>query len=310
MVSGVYLTGESFNPIRRLLGLRLPIEKAPVILFRGLGKGRFAERECVLNRQGEPLTDLPPDSPPTPHPSATEPYFTDWDADGDLDVVIGNYFGEILLIRNEGSRERPRYGVRGELLEHGGRPIRVPGGLAGPEVADWDGDGLPDLLSGSGDGAVFLFRNQGKRGEPRLAEGVAIIPKGAYKDFLQPGQEPHRSEYSRIHATDFNGDGKLDILLGDMQRILRFRSDLSDEERESVDTLIRERREAVAERDRLFKDSAGAILSLGEKAEQTGSEFEKQQNLIAKRIDDLEAKLAAFADEDERHGFVWVFLRK
>lgn len=286
------------------------MEKAPVILFRGLGNGRFAESECVLNRRGEPLTDIPPDSPSTPHPSGTEPFFTDWDADGDLDVLIGNYDGEIILIRNEGSRERPRYGVHGELLKHGGRPIRVPGGLAGPEAADWDGDGLPDLLSGSGSGAVFLFRNQGKRGEPRLAEGVAILPNRAYQDFLWPDEEPHCGEYSRIHVTDYNGDGKMDILLGDMQRILRFRSDLTDEEQQSVRALIRERRDAVAERDRLSRDRANDILSLGKESQQTGSGYQEQRKVIADRIDDLEAKLTAFTGEDERHGFVWVFLRK
>src|SRR5437868_8071022 len=37
-------------------------------------------------------------------------------------------------------------------------------------VADWDGDGLADLIVGCGDGSVIFYRNIGTAKEPRSEE--------------------------------------------------------------------------------------------------------------------------------------------
>lgn len=58
-------------------------------------------------------------------------------------------------------------------LEAGGKPIDTDFGHAAPSVADFDADGVPDLLVGQfGDGILWIFRNEGSKEKPRLAGGT------------------------------------------------------------------------------------------------------------------------------------------
>ncbi|MEZ6089299.1 MAG: FG-GAP-like repeat-containing protein [Pirellulaceae bacterium] len=69
------------------------------------------------------------------------------------------------------------------------------------DAADWDGDGLIDLVTGSFDGEVRWHRNQGTSTEPKFA---ADEPFGDI-----------RSAYNaHPRWIDFNLDGRLDLLLG------------------------------------------------------------------------------------------------
>lgn len=56
-------------------------------------------------------------------------------------------------------------------LEADGRPIDVEIGHAHPFVADFDGDGVRDLLVGQfGDGRLRIYRNLGSDAEPTFKE--------------------------------------------------------------------------------------------------------------------------------------------
>jgi hypothetical protein len=58
-------------------------------------------------------------------------------------------------------------------VEAGGAPIDTEIGHAAPYVTDWDGDGVRDLLVGQfGDGALWIFRNEGTNAAPKLAKGA------------------------------------------------------------------------------------------------------------------------------------------
>ena len=70
-------------------------------------------------------------------------------------------------------------------LEAAGKPIDTAVGHAAPFVADFDGDGVKDLLVGQfGDGILLVYRNVGSNEHPRFAAGVKF--KGGGKDGRVP----------------------------------------------------------------------------------------------------------------------------
>ncbi|MDX9974587.1 MAG: VCBS repeat-containing protein [FCB group bacterium] len=109
------------------------------------------------------------------------PNVVDWDGDGLPDLVSGNSDGKVLFFRNIGRVDAPAFGV-GVPLEAGGRVIHVqpgygqdiqgPGearwGYTCPTVADWNGDGLPDLLMSDSTSRHTVYMNRGEKGKPVL----------------------------------------------------------------------------------------------------------------------------------------------
>jgi hypothetical protein len=64
-------------------------------------------------------------------------------------------------------------------LEAAGVPIDTDIGHAAPCVADFDGDGVQDLLVGQfGNGILWMFHNEGTNAEPKLAAGVKFKEGG------------------------------------------------------------------------------------------------------------------------------------
>ena len=86
--------------------------------------------------------------------SPPDPTFADIDGDGDLDLVVGESFGQLRYYENTGTASDPTYTVRTGTANtwHG---IDV-GDSAAPTFADIDGDGDLDLVVG------------GKRRQPEL----------------------------------------------------------------------------------------------------------------------------------------------
>jgi hypothetical protein len=72
--------------------------------------------------------------------------------------------------------------AQGPVTEDGGKPIDV-GSYAAPLLADWDGDGLEDLLAGQFDqGRIRFYPNQGDPQLP-LFDGFQFLMDG--EEFLQ-----------------------------------------------------------------------------------------------------------------------------
>jgi len=70
-------------------------------------------------------------------------------------------------------------------MEAAGTPIDTDIGHAAPCVADFDGDGVRDLLVGQfGDGLLWIYRNEGTNAEPELAAGVK------FKEGREDGRVP------------------------------------------------------------------------------------------------------------------------
>ena len=132
-------------------------------------------------------------------------YPFDWDGDGDLDLIVGNDKGGIYLRINEGTTEKHAFATTVKTVRARKDAAMVPSGYAMPIPVDWDGDGRFDLVSGAKDGSVWWFRNVGKAGKPRFERERQLIARASGA----------RQAKAQIDVVDFDGDGDLDILVGD-----------------------------------------------------------------------------------------------
>ncbi|MDO8957670.1 MAG: FG-GAP-like repeat-containing protein [Deltaproteobacteria bacterium] len=86
-------------------------------------------------------------------------------------------------------------------------------GRAEKIVADWNGDGLYDLILGDSDGYVTVYLNQGTNDSPKYAVGMKLRGGGKEIKVRSP---------SVPYLVDWNGDGKIDLLVGNGGGYLHF----------------------------------------------------------------------------------------
>ncbi len=199
-------------------------------LFRGLGKGKYAEAEVVKDESGKPVLR----NPDAEDPIASFGTFVtsvDWDDDGDLDLLIGAFDGEMLVRINKGTRKKPVYETSNRIILMGDKPLKVATEHACPVVCDWDGDGLWDILAGCDDGGVYWFRNEGSKREPKFKSMQIVMPKheggNGYREIVKDEKSLKPGIRAQIGVYDFNGDGKLDLLVGDFRTTVTPKKELT-----------------------------------------------------------------------------------
>lgn len=176
-------------------------------VFRRDENGGFAQRELFVDESGATLL-MPFDSV-----YSVTPELVDMDADGDLDLVVGNRSGEVQVVTNLGTRAAPVWSKqRRTLTDVDGRAIEG----SNAHHADWDGDGVRDLVIGSEHGNVSWHRNVGANDAPRYAAGVLLLAP-QYSDYEPEGSVPKRhGSRVKVHVADWNLDGRPDLLVGDV----------------------------------------------------------------------------------------------
>jgi uncharacterized protein YecT (DUF1311 family) len=179
----------------------------------------------------------------------TRPFAVDWDGDGDLDIVAGNFAGTFFMFNGEG---KGKFAPKAEPLnDTDGKALKISGVHSDPLIVDWDGDGDLDLLSGSSDGAIFWAENV-READPKVTGADRTPVLTALKPLIKPAKadkEARTPNYGlRIWVADVTGDGKLDILVGD-----RFyggggpRNDLTEEEKAAVEKTNQEYQDVMKE---------------------------------------------------------------
>jgi hypothetical protein len=302
--------------------------------FRGLGDGKFAKSEEVMDKAGVPVRSTP-DQKQEVQSFGSFYAPVDWDADGDQDMLIGCFGGTLKLRINEGDATKYSFAAENVDVDAGDKPLKVAAHCC-PVVADWDGDGLWDILAGSDDGSVTWFQNTGAKTSPKFAEGVTLVEKhdGNGYDLLRwndsditPGIR------SQIDVVDHNGDGKLDLLLGDFCTAFEPRT-LDEAEKQEFQKLVGELqasskpfadkmtalREDFKNRypgDQINSDEASNEWSAAYKALRESPEAKHVEADEARLVKLIRPYLADTHSDGEHsydlakpHGYVWLYIRK
>lgn len=253
----------------------------------GEGGGKFRKAEALRGTDGEPLV-VPTDGSDDAliDRICTRPFAVDFDGDGDLDIVTGNFRGTFAWFAGEGAG---KFAPAPTWIEADGQRISVEL-HSDPFLVDWDGDGDLDLLSGSGDAAVVLFPNTGTAKAPRYAaRPITLLPPAPHADDTVRFGDAHLTRpmhATRVWAADVDLDGKLDLLIGDQVTLCHLQRGIE---------------EAAATRELAdwSKRRSASFASLNEdeheRFQQTYEAFEKERVKWVR---------------DESTGFVWVAHQK
>jgi len=198
-----------------------------IMMYKGKGTLSFDDAKPVCDENSNPLTNVKLSQDKIENYDSdkivwqnicTRQHLVDYDGDGDLDLVNGCMEKEFFLHENKAdSADAPPVfdGVGKELS------IKAPDNHSDPHLADFDGDGDLDLLTGGSHGGVYISVNDGTREQPKwrafvrlvdAVDSVAILGK------TEADAAPDRA--SRVWTYDFNHDGKLDLLVGDTTEVV------------------------------------------------------------------------------------------
>ncbi|MBI3461896.1 MAG: VCBS repeat-containing protein [Planctomycetes bacterium] len=256
----------------------------------GQPDGSFKKAAVLNGTDGQPLI-IPVEKEQWTENICTRPFAVDWDHDGQLDLVVGNFVGTFYLFKGQG---KGKFLPTPEPIKAGDQPLKIEGHHSDPFVVDWDGDGDLDLLSGSSEGGVQWAENRAGPGKPpQLAAFRSLIPPGPQVEYGQVLREEDLKgplNSTRVWVDDFNSDGKLDLLVGDLVTLISPAGNLTEKE---------------------FKEQfADWMKSINEASKQVNStKDEKERNEARQRFQELARQRSEFMKED-RTGFVWLYLRK
>lgn len=261
-------------------------------IFRG-SEGGLSNRDVIRDKDGKIIE--------AGHSVTVEAH--DLDGDGDLDLLIGQRSDPVFWYRNVGTEDAAAWSPEKIVLKDAAREI-IKGSNA--HFADWDADGVRDLIVGSEYGAVTWYRNTGDNARPTFAVGVPLVHERASSD---DGEGPVTRPGSRVksHVVDWNGDGRLDLLVGDVTWEWRYKTPLTAEESAELERLM-----PAVKVVRLKASEMGKARTQGKRAKTWTKEneeafdafFEGEYARTMATIEKFEKRKTA-----DTHGWVWLYER-
>lgn len=302
----------------------------------GQAGGKFRKAEALKGTDGEPLIITKGEHTEITN-ICTRPFAVDWDGDLQLDIVTGNFEGTFYLFRGEG---KGKFQPKAELIKTGDKPLKVEssdptkheGYHSDPFIIDWDGDGDLDLLTGAASGGVYWSENTAGKGKPpQLRPFQVLIKSNHSSEDLQMSVEETLTgplAATRVWVADINGDGKLDLLVGDCVTIISpkngmpkdvFASKVDDWKKELAKAIKaatlasaeeeKEEKAAKAKKETAKKDKKETAEDQAEKDEKEQAEKANARNKIHEEFRRIYEQRTEFLKE-ERTGFVWLYLQK
>ncbi len=166
-------------------------------------KGKYVEKG-KLQAAGKPLDVY----------GAPSPNMYDFDGDGDLDIICGEFLDKLTWFENVGSRERPEY-AEGKILKNAEGVIKMDLEMIIPVGVDWEGDGDMDLVIGDEDGRVALVENTGE-----VKDHMPVFASPKY--FKQQAQNVKFGALVTPYSVDWDQDGDEDLICGNSAGYIGF----------------------------------------------------------------------------------------
>jgi hypothetical protein len=160
-----------------------------LLFFRQRADGVFEEPSGLGSAETQPFAFSPVRAPACPAAC-------DWDADGDLDLLLAAG-AKVYLYETRTAEGHATFAPGVELLAEGAQPLLPTEDCSISAVSPRPGD-RPDLYISCSDGRVLVSK---RKGDALLAAPQEIVPAGDL---------PH----ARTDVADLDGDGVLDLVIG------------------------------------------------------------------------------------------------
>lgn len=179
-----------------------------------LNRGRIMAGDIPLETYGAPGANV-----------------ADFDGDGDLDIICGEFLDKLTWFRNSGTRKNPKYEKGQILLDNKGDTMRLHTQMIVPVAVDFNNDGHIDLIVGDEDGRIAYIKNTGK-------------VKNKMPIFCPPVYFKQKAYYLKFGAlvspfsADWDGDGLEDLICGNSSGNIAFIKNLGGKDTPKWDTPV------------------------------------------------------------------------